>query len=98
MVVGFADSGVCSRFLDIRGLVDDHGSVTCADTVSGLAGTVSRSYHRRATSGHGEIADRHEFLGQRDAGLFDALDEIFGRTLLFEGGPQDSRSFKSCAL
>ena len=78
VVVGLADARVARRLFDVGGLVDDHRRVAGADAVGRLARAVGRLHHRRPAGGDGEIADRHQLVGQRDARPLDALQHVSG--------------------
>ena len=81
------------RLFDVGGLIDDHRGVARAHAEGRLAGAVGCLHHGCAARGDGKIAERHELLSQRNAGLFDTLHEILGGPLLLEGSPQNSGSF-----
>ena len=93
MIVGLADRGVARGFVDVGGLVDHHRRVAGADAVGRLAGAVRGFDHRRAAGGDRQIADRHQFVGQRNARLLDALQHVFRHAQLLQRRAHQANGF-----
>ena len=75
----------------IRRFIDNHGRVPGAHSIRRLARTVGRFDHGRSAGGNREVADGHQFLRQRDAGLLNTLHDVFRRALLRESRTQNTR-------
>ena len=93
MIVGLADRGVAGGLHDVRSLVDHHRRVAGADAVRRLARSVGGLHHGGPAGRDRQIAEAHQFARQRDAGAFDALQQILGRACRPQGGAHDAHDF-----
>ena len=93
-----ADAGIHGGFLHVRSFIDDHRGVARTGAEGRRAGAVSGFDHRPAARGDDEIRARHELLRYRDAGAFDALEDIRRRAFAHERFTHDVNSLFRYAL
>ena len=75
---------VARSFLDVGGLVDDHGRVARAYAVGGRARAVGGAHHRLAAGRQIEVRPRHQRLRHRNVDLREALQDVGGRSFALE--------------
>ena len=73
----------------VAGVVDDDSRVAGAGAVGRHAGGVCGLDHGTAAGGDDQVAALHQLLGQGDAGLLDALDDVGGSALTHQGLTDD---------
>ena len=73
----------------VAGVVDDDSRVAGAGAVGRHTGGVCGLDHGTAAGGDDQVAALHQLLGQGDAGLLDALDDVGGSALTHQGLTDD---------
>ena len=85
-------------FFDVGRLVDYDRRIAGADSVGRFSRTVSSAHHGRSACSDRQVANRHQFLSQRNAGPFETLNNVFRRTLLLQSSSQYSSGFQCSSL